>query len=57
MQAPPGSGLVSPVLGVAERREIGVVAGPVQSLAERGDQAGHEQGEADAVNLGQHRKL
>jgi len=49
--------LMAAVLGVAQRREIGVIARPIEGLADRSDHASREQHGADAVNLREQRKL
>ena len=45
------------MLVIAERREISVVARPVERVAERGDEAQHEQTWTDAVHSGKQRIL
>jgi hypothetical protein len=52
-----GAELVAAVMGIAERGEIGVVGGPIEGVANRGERAPGEQLPADAVDLGKQRKL
>src|SRR5262249_2118853 len=49
--------LMTAMLQIAERCEVGMIASPIESIADRRDGAKHEESGADAVHLGEQRIL